>query len=88
MAQLGSTPASEKPTLRERLQSGGFAVAVELVTSRGMVTAKTSRATIDMAHELAADPRIDVISITDNPGGHAMLAPTQWGRTSSHAGRR
>jgi methylenetetrahydrofolate reductase (NADPH) len=72
--------ASGKPLFRERLQrSGSFAVAVELVTSRGVLTAESSRATVEMARELAADPRIDVISITDNPGGHAMLAPDTLG---------
>src|SRR5437763_9503507 len=66
----------QKPLFRERLERRGtFAVAVELVTSRGVVTAQSSRATVEMAQQLAADPRIDVISITDNPGGHAMLAP-------------
>jgi methylenetetrahydrofolate reductase (NADPH) len=69
----------QRPRLRERLEGGGFAVAVELVTSRGVITTATSRATIEMAHELAGDPRIDVISITDNPGGHAMLAPDTFG---------
>ena len=29
--------------------------------------------------QLAADPRIDVVSITDNPGGHAMLSPDTLG---------
>jgi methylenetetrahydrofolate reductase (NADPH) len=70
----------EKPLFRDRLERRGtFAVAVELVTSRGVVTAQSSRATVEMAQQLAADPRIDVISITDNPGGHAMLAPDTLG---------
>ena len=34
---------------------------------------------IEFAHALAADPRVDVISITDNPGGNAMLAPDALG---------
>jgi methylenetetrahydrofolate reductase (NADPH) len=69
-----------KPLFRERLERReSFAVAVELVTSRGVVTAQSSRATVEMAQQLAADPRIDVISITDNPGGHAMLAPDTLG---------
>ena len=50
-------------------------VAAELVTSRGLITAGSSRRVMESAHELAANPRIDVLSITDNPGGHAMLAP-------------
>ena len=78
MTQLDSQ-TSQKPRLRERLEKGGFAVAVELVTNRGVITTATSQAAIEMAHELATDPRIDVISITDNPGGHAMLAPDTFG---------
>src|SRR4051812_37161045 len=70
----------QKPLFRERLERRGtFAVAIQLVTSRGVVTAKSSRASVEMAQELAADPRVDVISITDNPGGHAMLAPDTLG---------
>jgi methylenetetrahydrofolate reductase (NADPH) len=58
---------------------GAFPIAVELVTARGLVTAQRTRALIDKARELAADSRIDVLSITDNPGGHAMLAPDTLG---------
>ena len=62
--------------LREQLaRPGAFVVAAELVTSRGLITADSSRRVLETARELAADPRIDVLSITDNPGGHAMLAP-------------
>ncbi len=58
---------------------GRFTIAVELVTARGLVTAERSRALVEKARTLAADPRIDVLSITDNPGGHAMLAPDTLG---------
>ena len=34
---------------------------------------------LETARELAEDPRVDVLSITDNPGGHAMLAPDTLG---------
>jgi methylenetetrahydrofolate reductase (NADPH) len=60
-------------------EPGSFTVAVELVTARGMVTTERSRALVDKARALADDPRIDVLSITDNPGGHAMLAPDTLG---------
>src|SRR5438477_9856628 len=77
---MSLTGPPRKPLFRERLERRGtFAVAVELVTSRGVVTAQSSRATVEMAQQLAADPRIDVISITDNPGGNAMLAPDTLG---------
>ena len=65
---------------RDCLQApGAFAIAVELVTARGMVTTERSRALVDKARALADDPRIDVLSITDNPGGNAMLAPDTLG---------
>ncbi len=65
---------------RECLQvPGSFSIAVELVTARGVVTAERSRALIEKARTLAEDSRIDVLSITDNPGGHAMLAPDTLG---------
>ena len=66
--------------LREQLaQPGAFVVAAEVVTSRGLITADSSRKVLELARELAADERIDVLSITDNPGGHAMLAPDTLG---------
>ena len=66
--------------LREQLaRPGAFVVAAELVTSRGLITADSSRRVMELARDLAADPRIDVLSITDNPGGHAMLSPDTLG---------
>ncbi len=49
------------------------------MTSRGLITAATGRGVLETARELADDPRIDVLSITDNPGGQAMLAPDTLG---------
>ncbi len=68
------------PTLRERFaRPDAFVVAAELVTSRGLITADSSHRVLEVARELAADPRVDVLSITDNPGGHAMLSPDTLG---------
>ena len=67
-------------TLREHLERpGSFVIAAELVTSRGLLSGDSGRALQTKARELAANPRIDVLSITDNPGGHAMLAPDTLG---------
>ena len=67
-------------TLRDALaQPGGFVVAAELVTSRGPITSEGGARVLALARDLAADPRIDVLSITDNPGGHAMLSPDALG---------
>jgi len=66
--------------LREQLaRPGAFVVATELVTSRGLVTAESGKDLLAVARELSEDPRIDVLSITDNPGGQAMLAPDTLG---------
>ncbi len=64
------------PTLRERLEpTDAFVIAAEMVTSRGVLEQRSGQALVDLAHELAGDPRIDVLSLTDNPGGNAMIAP-------------
>ena len=64
-------------TLREQLaQPGSFVVATEIVTSRGLVTANRG-GVLDLARELADDPRIDVPSITDDPGGNAYAESKQ-----------
>ncbi len=67
-------------SLREELaRPGSFVVATELVTSRGLFSAEGGRALQETARELAANPRMTVLSITDNPGGNAMLAPDTLG---------
>ena len=43
---------------------------------------------MELAQALADEPRVDVLSITDNPGGHAMLAPDTLGTNWSRAARR
>ena len=68
------------PTLRERFAlPDAFVVAAELVTSRGLLTSQAGGRVLELARDLAADPRVDVLSITDNPGGHAMFAPDALG---------
>ena len=58
--------------LREQLAgTESFLVAAELVTSRG----PTHGRLLEFAGELAADARVGIFSITDNPGGNPMAAP-------------
>jgi methylenetetrahydrofolate reductase (NADPH) len=47
---------------------------VELVTSRGLLSDEKGQRVLARARVLAESPRIDVLSITDNPAGNAMLA--------------
>jgi methylenetetrahydrofolate reductase (NADPH) len=56
-----------------------FVAAVELVTSRGLISQERGARVLSLARELADHPGIDVLSITDNPGGHAMLSPDTLG---------
>jgi methylenetetrahydrofolate reductase (NADPH) len=66
--------------LRDRLaQPGAFVVAAEIVTSRGVISAEGGGKVLRLARQLAADPRVHVLSITDNPGGHAMFSPDALG---------
>jgi methylenetetrahydrofolate reductase (NADPH) len=67
--------APRKPTLRHLLEdTDRFLVAVELVTSRGVISDLAGQRALSHARALAESPRIDVLSITDNPAGNAMLA--------------
>jgi hypothetical protein len=69
-------------------QPGSFVVAAELVTGRGPLEAPKGAAVLTLARELAGDPRVDVLSITDNPGGNTMLAPEAVAASRRHRARR
>jgi methylenetetrahydrofolate reductase (NADPH) len=74
-------------TFREKLtEPGAFVVAAELVTSRGLIT-HSGRALFDVANQLAADPRFDLLSITDNAGGNAMYSPETLARALRDSGQ-
>jgi methylenetetrahydrofolate reductase (NADPH) len=77
----GSPPdAWGKPSLRSRFADPGhFTIAVELVTSRGLITEQRGQRVLRVARELAPHPRVDALSITDNPAGNAMLAADTMG---------
>jgi methylenetetrahydrofolate reductase (NADPH) len=65
-----------RDTLRATLGSpGGFATVVELVPWAGELGDARGQRPLRMAEELAGDPRITALSVTDNAGGHARLSP-------------
>lgn len=69
-----TTGAWSKPTLRHLLQqTKTFVTCVELVTSRGVIMEGRGRRVLELARLLAEHPRIHALSLTDNPGGNAML---------------
>jgi methylenetetrahydrofolate reductase (NADH) len=71
-----SAPAIARDRTLRHLLTGTdrFVLVAELVTSRGVITERSGRRTLGLAHALAEHPRIDALSITDNPGGNAMLS--------------
>jgi methylenetetrahydrofolate reductase (NADPH) len=74
-------------TLREKLfGTKSFLVATELVSVRGSMAESSAIKIRTFAGELAANPGIDWISITDNAGGHPQLAPLALGRPLLYAG--
>jgi len=58
-----------------------FAIVAELVTSRGLITERNGRKVLEVGRALSTDPRLHAVSITDNPGGHAMLSADTMGVT-------
>lgn len=51
-----------------------FTLTFELVPGRGSRSTQHTKA-LELAHDIAHDGRICALSVTDNAGGHAMLAP-------------
>lgn len=70
-----TAPASTRVrTLRELLErTDTFVHLVEMVTSRGLLTDRAGKRVLGLARELVRHPQIHALSITDNPGGHAMF---------------
>lgn len=69
-----SDSAWGKQSLRSLLeQSDTFVRCVEIVTSRGLITEQRGRQMLDLARELTEHPDVHALSITDNPGGNAMV---------------
>jgi len=71
-------PAPATAALRENLAAGRFVAVFERVPWRGTIDDEGRRKALAFATGLAglaADPRIEAVSVTDNAGGHAMASP-------------
>jgi methylenetetrahydrofolate reductase (NADPH) len=70
----GDAERWQKRSLRYLLeQTDTFVTSVEMVNSRGVITEGGGHRVLRLARELARHPRVHTLSITDNPGGNAML---------------
>ena len=68
--------AWQKKPLRHMLEeTDTFVHIVELVTSRGLITERDGRKVMALSRRLAEHPAFHALSITDNPGGNAMINP-------------
>ena len=75
-------------TLRHLLEeTDRFITCVELVTSRGTLADRGGKRVLEMAQALAADPRFDALSITDNPGGNPMISADALGTPLKEGGQ-
>ena len=73
--QSAATDAWSKRPFRDLLaDTHTFVTVAELVTSRGLISDPAGSRILGLARALAEHPRFDALSITDNPGGHAMLS--------------
>jgi methylenetetrahydrofolate reductase (NADPH) len=62
-------------TFKEALNGGQFIYGAELVSTRGIPAPGESSKLIELGEALLANPKINWVSITDNPGGNPMLPP-------------
>jgi methylenetetrahydrofolate reductase (NADPH) len=75
-ARTRRTAAEPRPRLRDLLHAPDAFVAIaELVPWRGTLDDEKGTRALEAARDLAGDPRIAALSITDNAGGHARLGP-------------
>ncbi len=75
-AALPSGPGALRKVL---LDPAGFATVVELVPWAGELVDAKGASQLKAAQDLAGNPRITAMSITDNAGGHAKLSPSTLG---------
>jgi methylenetetrahydrofolate reductase (NADPH) len=77
-----------KHPLRHLLEeTATFVTIAELATSRGLITDVNGSKLLTLARSLAEHPRFHALSITDNPGGHAMLSADTLGTDLIYRGQ-
>jgi methylenetetrahydrofolate reductase (NADPH) len=64
----------------------GFATLVELVPWAGPLSDARAEKHLATGRELAADPRVAALTVTDNAGGHVRLSPLSLGRALVEGG--
>src|SRR5918992_3519429 len=81
----GSRPGMT-PFATSLARGDGRVTLVELVPWAGPLQHDDAGRHLELARNLAADPRITAVTITDNAGGHVRLGPQTLGRTIREMG--
>ena len=74
-------------SLRNLLNTSGFKIGIELVSTRGTITQEKAKKLRHFGEQLCEEEAIDWISITDNAGGHPAISPTTIGRPLLEKGK-
>lgn len=82
-----ATAWTKRPLGQLLEETSGFLTIAELTTSRGLINDLSGRKELVLARSLAEHPRFDALSITDNPGGHAMLSADAMGTDLLYRGQ-
>jgi methylenetetrahydrofolate reductase (NADPH) len=72
---MSADPAAPATLSATLATPGAFATVVELVSWAGALQHERGVRPLAIAADLAGDPRITALSVTDNAGGHVRLSP-------------
>ncbi len=75
------------PSLQNILNTSGFKIGVELVSTRGTTAQEKSKKLVYFGKQLCGQDDVDWISITDNAGGHPAIFPTVIGKSLLSKGK-
>ena len=82
------TQMTDRSTLKHLLDdSDDFLIAVEVETTRGLLMDAGARQVTDLAHRLAEFDGVDLVCLTDNPGGNPHVRPEVLGQDLLYRGR-
>jgi methylenetetrahydrofolate reductase (NADPH) len=74
-------------TFQNILNTSGFKIGVELVSTRGIIAQQKSQKLIAFGEQLCRQNDLDWISITDNAGGFPAISPTVIGKSLQSKGK-
>lgn len=84
---IATTAWTKRPLQHLLEETDTFVTVAELVTSRGLITDANGSRVLALARALSEHPRFHALSITDNPGGNAMLSSDTMGTDLMYRGQ-